>query len=50
MERLIDNPIPKPSGLLVKKRVKSLGILCAGIPHPESFTATIIVSVSKRFV
>jgi hypothetical protein len=38
--RQIDNPMPMPEGLVVKKALKSLFTLFASMPVPESLTAT----------
>jgi hypothetical protein len=40
IDRQIDRPIPKPSGFVVKKALKSLSAFCGSIPVPVSSTAT----------
>src|SRR5437588_2816911 len=40
IERQIDSPMPIPSGLVVKKALKSCGIFSVSMPTPESSTAT----------
>src|SRR5215470_5922934 len=42
MERQIDRPRPLPCGFVVKNGSSTRGRCCAGMPHPESMTESLI--------
>src|ERR1700687_6481248 len=50
MERLMDSPMPVPSGLVVKNALKIWSACCAGSPTPVSLTDTRRCSFFDRLV
>jgi hypothetical protein len=40
IERQIESPIPSPLGLVLKKASNKRSAISAGMPAPQSFTAT----------